>query len=215
MARSFAGGSDTIKYPAGFGAVAGCHAFWIKTTQTATNACPWSHWDSANSKNGIGFILNNTANKILAHCKYNNSGSAFAISSTTNINDGNWHHVAVNWQTGAGQPNYVFVDGNQEGSANTAVGWTYNTTSSNPSFGVSNDTFWLPFVGEIAEAAVWDTALSANEIAALAKGYTPKHIAPTHLQFYTPFVRGAQNLNGTSYTTISGTTVSNHPRMIG
>jgi len=45
----------------------------------------------------------------------------------------------------------------------------------------------------MAEAAIWDAALTADEILALAKGAKPKTIRPESLIFYSPLVRGSSS----------------------
>ena len=46
-----------------------------------------------------------------------------------------------------------------------------------------------PFLGSVAEAGIWNVALAADEIAALAKGFSPKPIRPQNLAAYLPLVR--------------------------
>ena len=97
MAINFAGGTDAISYGAGFSwPQIGCVSFKVKSTHTAANAVALSLWNSS-SRFGWAFILNNTANKILAHA-YGVDGSSvgFSFPSTTTFNDGNWHNVALN-----------------------------------------------------------------------------------------------------------------------
>lgn len=45
----------------------------------------------------------------------------------------------------------------------------------------------------MAEAAVWDAALTTDEILALSKGVKPKTIRPESLIFYSPLVRGGSS----------------------
>ncbi len=224
MARSFAGGTDQIYFGGGqisFTPTIGCHAFWIKTSQATVNACPVSHWDSSQSKDGPGFLLNNAAGKISAYCKYNGSSQAFLIASTTSINNGAWRHVALNWQTGNGLSNELWIDGVQENSANNAAAWAYSSSSGQTlTFGKSNDAFWGAFVGDLAEPAVWaGRKLVAAEIEALAKGLSPSRVAYDRLRFHAPFVRDIASRrdwpgnSGNAVPTAVGGSVSTHPRI--
>ena len=70
------------------------------------------------------------------------------------------------------------------------------------------------FPGSIADVALWSTALSAAQIAALASGYRANHIAPQNMLVYWPIVgtspepdRSGNNINGT----VTGTTVVADP----
>ena len=70
------------------------------------------------------------------------------------------------------------------------------------------------FDGEVAETAVYNAALSAAEIASLAKGMTCDKIRPQSLVFYAPLVRDLNDhKGGLAITNINGSTVANHPRI--
>ncbi len=69
------------------------------------------------------------------------------------------------------------------------------------------------FSGDVCEAAVWNRVLSAAEIASLAAGYSPLFL-PRGLVFYCPLVRDVVNFNSGGNPAATGTTVSDHPRII-
>lgn len=66
----------------------------------------------------------------------------------------------------------------------------------------------------IAEAAVWNAALTAAEIASLANGFTPAQIRPQSLVFYAPLVRDLIDAKGgRTLTNNNAATVAAHPRV--
>jgi hypothetical protein len=68
--------------------------------------------------------------------------------------------------------------------------------------------------GSVAEAAIWNVALTDAEIASLNAGFTPDQIRPQSLQFYAPLVRNLQDQRGgISITNNSTATVAAHPRI--
>ena len=68
--------------------------------------------------------------------------------------------------------------------------------------------------GLIAEAAVYNAALTAAEIASLAKGMTCDKIRPQSLVFYAPLVRNLVDAKGgLTLTNNNAATVANHPRV--
>ena len=70
------------------------------------------------------------------------------------------------------------------------------------------------FTGDMAEVGIWNAALTAAEIASLAKGMTPDKIRPQNLVFYAPLVRNLiDQKGGLTITNNNGATVSNHPRI--
>lgn len=68
--------------------------------------------------------------------------------------------------------------------------------------------------GRIAEVGIWNAALSAAEIASLAKGMTCDKVRPQNLVFYAPLVRAlVDQKGGLALTNNNGATVANHPRV--
>ena len=74
--------------------------------------------------------------------------------------------------------------------------------------------------GDVAEVAVWtNTAFSLvpllPDVAALAKGISPRTIRPSHLVHYWDLTRGLQDhIGGCTLTPFNAPTVSEHPRVI-
>ncbi len=67
--------------------------------------------------------------------------------------------------------------------------------------------------GRIAEVAVWNVALTAEEVALLATGLQPDQVEPAALRFYAPLVRNIVDRFGAPLSASSGTTVADHPRI--
>ena len=68
--------------------------------------------------------------------------------------------------------------------------------------------------GQIAEVGIWNAALTAAEIASLAKGMTCDKIRPQSLVFYAPLVRDLNDQKGgLVITNNNAATVATHPRV--
>ena len=68
--------------------------------------------------------------------------------------------------------------------------------------------------GSAAEVGIWNVALTADEIASLAKGMTCDKIRPQSLVFYAPLVRDLIDAKGgLTITNNNGATVADHPRV--
>jgi hypothetical protein len=65
----------------------------------------------------------------------------------------------------------------------------------------------------IAEVGIWNAALTAAEIASLAKGMTCDKIRPQSLVFYAPLVRDLIDQKGGLTINTNAATVANHPRV--
>jgi hypothetical protein len=72
-------------------------------------------------------------------------------------------------------------------------------------------------IGDVAEVAVWNTALTAEEITSLSKGYRAKLIRRPNLLFYAPLIRDlAEIRNSRTLVKQAGTdTYTDHPPVIG
>ena len=70
------------------------------------------------------------------------------------------------------------------------------------------------FNGLVAECALWNDALTDDEVTSLARGFKPFRVRPQNLQFYAPIVRELQDLRGAlTITNNNAATVADHPRV--
>lgn len=66
----------------------------------------------------------------------------------------------------------------------------------------------------VAEVGIWTDALTDEEMASLAAGFTPDQIRPQSLVFYAPLIRTIQDLRGgLTITPTNSPTVAVHPRV--
>jgi hypothetical protein len=128
------------------------------------------------------------------------------------VNDGDWHHIAFNFQTALSSTSQLFIDGVLEQTAAASVAWNIGATVQN-TLGDNVDSFWANYTGEFAEVAYWKgVRLAADQIAMLAKGLRPSRVRWPNL--YAPLVRSAKNR---CYFYIASDTggVAAHPRVFG
>ena len=134
---------------------------WVKTTSTASGTIIQQRDGGFNGQYWLRTNANGTVNFAL----YGDNAYQFNFSTTATVNDGNWHHVAVQRDGADGK---IFIDGAQSA---TASGTIRNLSSS---IGVAigadirdNNNF---FNGTIDEVGIYKNALSAAKIASLAGG---------------------------------------------
>jgi len=214
MAITFASG-DYIERPSSAdmdNVYTGTIAFWLKTTQTTGHAGVVGRARSGDSANGFTVLLNNaTAGKVTMAAKVGAS-YVLGVEGATTVNDGNWRHIAIEWNSANGQATTIYVDGASDGSANCSLDWASWTQPLR--LGQLNDPFWPGFVGEIAEFGWWGVELGPANIAALAKGFRPPRVNQAALNVYMPLVRDIIDYRAAG-ATVSGTSVSDHPRVFG
>lgn len=70
--------------------------------------------------------------------------------------------------------------------------------------------------GRVSNCAVWDVALTDDEVTSLYRGFSPRRIRPQSLKFYAPLVRDFNDIRGGVTLTQSGSlSVAEHPRTYG
>ena len=133
-------------------------------------------------------------------------------NSTTGTTINTWHHAAGVWD--ASDSRAAFIDGGSKGTNGTDVSpATLNRTNIgtlNRNSGPINNVSGL-----VAEVAIWNIALTDEEVAVLAAGYSPLFVHPQNLILYSPMIRSIQDRIGAVGMTSSGSpTVADHPPII-
>jgi hypothetical protein len=127
------------------------------------------------------------------------------------VSAGNWYHAAG-----------VFTNSlSPQAFVNGIVGSTTGGGSITPTgidqilIGAARTTSLTGYYnGSIAEVGIWNAALTAAEIASLAKGMTCDKVRPQSLVFYAPLVRDLiDQKGGFAITNNNSATVANHPRI--
>jgi hypothetical protein len=138
------------------------------------------------------------------------------IATTTSGYSANfWHHAAGVFTSASSR--FVYLDGGNSGTDTTSITPTeLNRTNIGVQFlQTAGGTSGLTFAdGLIAEVGIWNVALTAAEIASLAKGMTCDKVRPQNLVFYAPLVRELNDQKGgLTITNNNGATVANHTRV--
>lgn len=155
---------------------------WIKTTSNNAN------WQGIVNKLGSWYGLYLYGNVIV----FWNSSTSSNVTTSVTVNDGNWHHVALSFQTGVTNGFNIYIDG----VLNTSFTYNSYTTSAN-SFIIGSGMPYgsgQNFSGNIDEVRIWNIALTATQIAA----YYNVRISPT-----TPGLTGYWYMDEGSGTTLN------------
>lgn len=134
-----------------------------------------------------------------------------SATTSTGYSANTWHHAAGVFASTTSRRAYLDGVSSTEGTT-TASPTGINTTSIGYLLFSSARSVFMD--GRIAEAAIWNVALEASEIAALAKGFKPSLIRPSNLRFYAPLVREIADYSQARALTSSSPAVAVHPRRI-
>jgi hypothetical protein len=141
-----------------------------------------------------------------------NSSSGFGqAASSTNVSANNWFHACAVETSSNNRA--IYLNGGSVGT-NTATRTPLNINAVNIGVDRNNNTNVSLMSGLIAEVGIWNAALTAAEVASLAKGMTCDKVRPQSLVFYAPLVRDLIDAKGgLTITNNNGATVANHPRV--
>jgi hypothetical protein len=142
-----------------------------------------------------------------------NTGVSGNATTTTGYSSGVWTHACGVVSSNTSRTSYINGGSSGTDSTNIPVAPTIQASIGNQRF--SSFPSGASFAtGLIAEVGIWNAALTADEIASLAKGMTCDKIRPQNLVFYSPLVRDLIDARGgRAITNNNGATVANHPRI--
>jgi hypothetical protein len=179
----------------------------------------WAYLDNVTSARDLVSVSSKTT---LAVLRLNvNSGGQFRIADQGNVNavaNGGtvsanvWNHYAGVFASGVSRTPYT---NGVAGSENTTSVASITPTFTNIGAFYAGTSTPIQFMdGLIAEVGIWNAALTAAEIASLAKGMTCDKVRPQNLVFYAPLVRDLiDQKGGRAITNNNSATVANHTRI--
>jgi hypothetical protein len=201
----------------------------VVTSTPLTMAC-WFNCDSAGPSSCLVSVTNSGnaggLTRFALFARGNVAGDPVtAIASDTSSNGiadttagyivGKWHHGCAVFTSTTSRS--VYIDGGSSATNTTSITPTLlDRTNIGVQFlqnagGASGTSFTD---GLIAEVGIWNAALTAAEIASLAKGMTCDKVRPESLVFYAPLVRDLQDISGgLTITNNNAATVATHPRV--
>ena len=201
----------------GFGATLGAATTDSVTLAYATHGAPrsWSGWVR---RNVTGNVFVKGATEALSFI----TGAwrfqrGFTTTSgvwtfTLGTSTATWIHLVLVYDSSstANDPT-LYVDGTAATTTEvTAPVGTATTTATAYRVGNNNAGTGV-FDGEIAEFAIWNATLTANQITQLAKRFVPQFVPG--MVAYCPLLRASHDLKNGA-TTVSGTAVTAHPPII-
>lgn len=126
-------------------------------------------------------LQGNIAN--LARCEINDDDDDGSVGNASGFTNDVWHSVCGVFHSTTSR--FCYIDGLTAGEGTFEVAWP--TAMDVTMIGVENAaTLVTPFEGGIAEAAIWNLALTLAESDMLAAGMTPLMVRPDALVGYWP-----------------------------
>lgn len=142
-------------------------------------------------------------------------GSSGQAESTSGFSTSTWHHACAIFA--AADDHAAYIDGGSKGTDSTWFGGnnSFDNTCAGALYywGAANPTIASPMSGRIAEAAIWNVALSDAEVAMLGAGFCPLFVKPENLVGYWPLIRDTDDdvVGGHDMTPANSPTIAAHP----
>ena len=132
-------------------------------------------------------------------------------SSTSGYSTNTWNHACAIFTNNTSRT--IYLNGGNSATNTNNISITPGEIRIGASVDGNNNL--LQYMdGRLAEVGIWNIALTAAEVASLAKGMTCDKVRPQSLVFYAPLVRDLIDYKGGLTITNNNTaTVANHPRV--
>lgn len=190
-------------------------ACWARTASALTGQTIMAIGRRASAANRYQMFFT-SGGRIAGYCQ-NAAGSQianFSDSSGVNYSTNTWYHAAVVFNTTTDRT--VYRDGgNSTNNTTTVTVGTVDTTNIGTRFDAVS--FGLYLNGQVAWPAAWSAALTAAEIAQLAKGAHPMTVRPDALVWAPPLFGNnspEEDWVGGFPMTVTGATKAAQPRII-
>lgn len=142
-------------------------------------------------------------------------GGTNAIATTTTApTTGVWSHAAGVFASATDRR--AFLNGGSKGTNATSV--TFSTAINRTIIAqrLRSNVYAQGMDGRLAECAIWNEALSDDDVYSLSRGYRPSLIRPENLVLYVPLIRDVLDLSDGKTLTATGTpAVIEHPKRYG
>lgn len=135
-------------------------SFWIKTRQVGSNTAWYAPGIMGIEQQGGGDDIFWGYLDASGYIRIQKGNGNYAVSDTR-INDNNWHHVVLTWNSVNGYVQ-VFVDGDLEDSTNSESGDVSTTFSSIGR--IKNSFSSVNFIGELDEILVYNSDISLVDV---------------------------------------------------
>ena len=214
MARNFASASSQYLTSATVGsAFPFTYACWFNVTNTTAYHYLMSSADTATDTNYFALGAGGAEPGDPVFAEVNASSTYVLVGTSTGYSANTWHHACAVFESATSRS--VYIDGGSKGTSTTsrAPAGLDNTTIG--SIVLNSAAYYAD--GLIAEAAIYDVALSDADVLMLAKSVSPLAVKPQSLVAYWPLIgRTSPEIDvvgGFGQTLTNTPTTGAHPRI--
>jgi hypothetical protein len=124
--------------------------------------------DATGSNNGTVVTMGRSGtsgpyqSRVSLHVK-DGSDYVSLLTSTSQLADSKWHHIAFTFDQSSGSVNNLYVDGTLEDTDPNDRSWTFN--NQNIRFGDALGTWWEEYSGRLDEVKIYNSILTPDQVA--------------------------------------------------
>lgn len=168
---------------------------------------------ASGSVSNASLIIVTSTLVVNATCNDGTTNNPAATSTSASLNT--WNHLCGTWTSATARA--VYLNGGSKGTLATNRTPASLARTSTGVRDTSAQALWFP--GQLANGAIWSSALTDAEVAALAAGISPWEIQPHKLIWFAPYFEiGGANIQdwfGHPLAITGATTSANTPPKIG
>jgi hypothetical protein len=137
-------------------------SFWVNTTSTSTSYLISKYLGDGLDSTDI-FRVRNLSDGTISFRTSTSNPSARDITSTSSINNGNWHHILFTVEPNLSK---LYINGTEEGSSTTGTAKAPSSISRNVTIG-RHDAGDNYFNGSIDQVRIFNDSLTSDEVSKL------------------------------------------------
>jgi hypothetical protein len=143
-----------------FDSPVGTITFWMRSAgPLKADGTPAMLWDR---RTGDGLVIAQTTNGTIQ--VQTSAGANDLTSTSSTLNDNNWHHVAVTFDQSDGGPITLYIDGVTDTQQANSKAWSW-AAGQQIEIGRSHDSFWQAYNGLLGDVRFYNRVLTEAEVA--------------------------------------------------
>jgi hypothetical protein len=146
-----------------FDSPTGTIAFWMKSTGNIGPGDFASIIFDRRADTRTGDVITMKDDGTIFWQAENNGPRANEGNTQARVNDGQWHHVAYVYDQSETGSIRIYIDGVSSGFKTNSIAWTW-PPAQQLEFGLSHDSYWFAFNGQLDDARIYNRMLSATEV---------------------------------------------------
>lgn len=157
----------TVPAASAFDSTTGTIMFWMRSAGAVGSGSEGAMIFDRRTSVGNVIVLHDNGTLFVQPTPNNNNASSFY--SNTAVNDNNWHHIALAYDTAEGAYVTLYVDGVADGTGYNAVAWSW-PTGQQIELGVSHDGYWKKLNGSLDDVRIYNRILTDAEVGQARNG---------------------------------------------